>query len=244
MYWLLNLISPLLDFLGKLLGFRREQNRESREFRRKAYSAWLTSEELVQRRIRAVCEGLRGFPQDQKHHDAVVAEVQSLLQEVRPLVIALNEALLSEPRRDVRRMLQGLHESLLWILDQLEFAAQHYTENLRLHETVRSGRAAVGEMESKLREIEHAGDSALAELDSAGEHAGPIRELLAHRLDESRRNFRRGRGMIEDGHDLFLEHDKNCPFKSPKFGERIRSAADDVHRQAAKVRELVAQSLN
>jgi hypothetical protein len=104
------------------------------EARRKAYASWFTSEEVMYVRVKGVCERLVGFPKNHEKYESLVAEVRSLTDEIRSLVTAMNDAFLAERSWRVRKKLSSLNEILVSVLDTLDFAARHYTENLWFHE--------------------------------------------------------------------------------------------------------------
>jgi hypothetical protein len=193
--------------------------------RRKAYASWFTAEALMLRRVHAVSEKLVGFPTDPKRHEALIIEITALVDDGRALITAMNEAFLTESSRNTRKILSSLHEFLITIVSSLEFAGRHYTENLEFHETFSMRLSDIHELEAKVEEL------------SADELEQLSADELRSRLDRVKERWRENKAMFE-------AHDAECPFKSSKFRDDLRSHAALIHEQVERLRDVLAGTLS
>ena len=124
----------VVGFVASYVIERFKRRSAMNDARRKAYASWFTAEALLVRRTEIVCRKLVGFIPDRERHDTLMAEIKSLVDDGRALVTAMNEAFLAEKVRSVRAILLRLNDFLVFVVADLENAAQHYRDNLAFHE--------------------------------------------------------------------------------------------------------------
>ena len=130
----LPLIGVVLAFFAGLAVARYQRRGQLTDARRNAYAEWLTSENLLYVRIKSVCDKLVGFPKDREKHAELVAQVETLANDMQALTRTLNEAYLAESSVRSRKQLRNITDQCSVLCDQLTFASKHYTENLEFHE--------------------------------------------------------------------------------------------------------------
>ena len=128
------LIGAAVAFFAGLAVAGHQRRGQLRDARRKSYSVWFTSENLLYERVKSVCDKLVGFPRDRDKHAQLMSEVQALAGDMEALNRALHDAYLAESRARSRRKLRQITEHCSSLCGHLTFAGRHYRENLEFHE--------------------------------------------------------------------------------------------------------------
>jgi len=189
-------------------------------------------------RIKAACKKITGFSKDWEIHDAAAKEVDTLNEEVRPLLVSMIETSLIESRRGPRKLLSEIQSTIETMLDQLTFAIRHYKENLEIHENIEEGLKVVEELQRQYSST----SEELAAFDG-DEETSRVSEARAE-LIESTKRLEEAQAVWNENNDSLLQHEVVCPFKNGKFERELLYIGERMHSLAGKLRDSVAPSLS
>ena len=126
----LAVIGGLIVWLGTLLADRRKRKDSQRESLRRAYSQWFASETILAQRVKALVVWVRETPLNKEQHDAILREVKSVEDEVKPLVTSLNEVLLLETDQTCRDAIVQLSQGIEKTFEVMQKMSMHHRTHL------------------------------------------------------------------------------------------------------------------
>jgi hypothetical protein len=130
----LAIIGGVIVWVGTLIADRRKRKESQRDLLRRAYSQWFASESILARRIQALVHWVRETPSNKEQHDAILREVGSVEDEVKSVVVSLNDALLLETDESCRKMLVSLSEIIERSFETMRSMSIHHRTHLEQRE--------------------------------------------------------------------------------------------------------------